>query len=528
MSVLHPARLRVASVLLCTFLALAAPGRAQDNAPPDSESATESNTEEQRETHQFSREWLIERARELSQSPSSLPEIDEESPLADLAYDEYQRISFDTNAAIWARQDRNFMIDLFHPGFLFTRPVNINLVVNGVSRRVLYTTDIFHYEEPVEEVKEYEAEGYSGFRVYHPINSDERYEEFLAFQGASYFRSTGKDQIYGLSARGLAINTARPEGEEFPYFTDFWIERPEPGAEAIVIHALLDSPSVTGAYSFTVDPGGTTVMDVSATLFPRSDLDYYGIAPLTSMFLFDSANSNRFDDFRPAVHDSGGLQIHMANGEQVWRSLSNPMQLQTSSFRVESPRGFGLLQRHTAFERFNDDEARYEKRISLWIEPLDDWGPGHVTLFEIPSDKEVYDNIIAYWQPATPLEAGNPHEIRYRMHWGRGSPHALEAGRVVDTGTGGVPDSDEKLFVIDYSDGRTIPDVSSDEAAVRIEATTSAGVITDTRGSFVDATGVYRVYVKLDPEDNDLAELRVSLAVNEEKWGETWLYRWTR
>ena len=524
MSAFHPATYRAVSTLLYVLLASTIPSQAQDSLPSAPEPSTENTRAEQRITHSFSREWLINQAMELSRSPSKLPEFDEESPLADLAYDDYKRISFDSDAAIWARQDRNFMIDLFHPGFLFTRPVNINLVVNGTSRRVLYTTDIFHYEEPVEEVKEYKSEGYSGFRVYHPTTNDERYDEFLAFQGASYFRSTGSDQLYGLSARGLAINTARPEGEEFPYFTDFWIERPETEADSIIIHALLDSPSVAGAYTFTIEPGLNTVIDVNATLFPRDDLAYFGIAPLTSMFLFDATNRNRFDDFRPAVHNSDGLQIHMQNGEQIWRPLANPVQLQSSHFMVDSPEGFGLLQRHSDFQEFKDAEAHYEKHSSLWIEPLDDWGAGQVVLFEIPSNREIYDNIVVYWQPNAEMAAGSRHEFNYRMHWGRETSHASDQGKVVDSAIGGVPNSNEKLFVIDYSNGRNI----SDEDTVRIEATTSAGEITSAQTSLVDTTGNYRAYVKLDPRGNNLAELRVSLFVNDEKWGETWLYRWTQ
>lgn len=511
------------SVLLVSGLAniaLAQPAQLQSPAPDE--------TEEERVTHDFSREWLIEHAKLLSGQEFELPVIDEESRLNELGYEEYRRISFDPYAAIWARQDRNFTIDLFHPGFLYTTPVAINLVVGGVSRRVLYNTDIFRYDEDLADVRTEDAQGYSGFRVYHPINSAERFEEFLVFQGASYFRATAKDQFYGLSARGLAINTARPEGEEFPYFTDFWIERPEVGSDTIVMHALLNSPSVTGAYSFEIQPGDSTVMDVEATLFPRAELTHFGFAPLTSMFLFDQTNRVRFDDYRNAVHDSDGLQILMNNGEQIWRPLANPQRLQVSSFASPSPKGFGLMQRHRDFDDFNDSEARYDKRTSLWIEPLGDWGSGHVELIEIPTPQEVHDNIVAFWQPAEPLTPDSSYSFEYRMHWGPVAPYEVAQGKVVDTAKGNALDGDDMVFVIDYSNARDIPDVGTDPDAVEIRAETSAGTIVSTSGVLVETSGNYRAYVRMNPDGEDLAELRVTLHVDDQQWGETWIYRWTR
>ena len=493
-----------------------------------SSESTLDTTEPERVTHNFSRDWLVQHAQNLSQQRFELRALAADSPLNRLGYDDYRRISFDQNAAIWARQDRNFTLDLFHPGFLYTTPVSINLVVEGVSRQVLYTTDIFNYDEDLENVSQLNAQGYSGFRVYHPINKPDRYEEFLVFQGASYFRSTAKDQFYGLSARGLAINTAQPQGEEFPYFTDFWIERPEPDAEHIKIHALLNSPSVTGAYSFNVRPGDSTVIDVDATLFPRQNMTHFGIAPLTSMFLFDATNRSRFDDYRNAVHDSDGLQILMENGEQIWRPLSNPQRLQMSSFLAPSVKGFGLMQRHQQFEDFNDSEARYDKRTSLWIEPLEDWGNGHVTLIEIPTPQEVHDNIVAYWEPEISMQAGEQYEYKYRMHWGPASPYRLEEGRILDTSRGKAMDGDDLVFVIDFSNAADLPNVATDPNAVEVRVETSAGSVTSANGVLVESTGNYRAYVRMNPGRADLADMRVSLHVDDQQWGETWIYRWTR
>ena len=236
-------------------------------------------------------------------------------------------------------------------------------------------------------------------------------DEFLVFQGASYFRAVARGQQYGLSARGLAVRTARAEGEEFPAWTDFWIERPAEKAERIVIHAILQSRSVVGAYTFAARPGNDTVIDVDATLFARTELTAFGIAPLTSMFLFDSSNRARFDDYRSAVHDSDGLQIVNGRGERIWRPLANPASLQISAFIDDSPKGFGLLQRKRSFEDFEDAEALYNKRPSLWVEPKGQWGPGHVELVEIPSEREIHDNVVAYWQPKVPIAAGSEGQL---------------------------------------------------------------------------------------------------------------------
>lgn len=478
----------------------------------------------------FSHHWLQEHARDLATQPYAPQTMAADNPLRSLTYDDYRRIVFRPNAAIWGSETQPFQLQLFHPGYLHTNPVGIHRVKNGVARRLAFDTDLFNYHDSPIDTDAIDASGYAGFRVHHPINTPERYEEFLVFLGASYFRAVGKDQFYGLSARGLAVNTVGAGDEEFPNFTDFWIERPASEAEEIVIHALLDSPSVTGAYRFTVMPGEQTQIEVDASLYPRRDIPRVGIAPLTSMFFFDSTNRAGIDDYRNAVHDSNGLQILQANGEQIWRPLVNPFQVQVSSFGVTSavPTGFGLLQRRQGFERYNDDEARYDKRPSLWIEPLGDWGEGRVELLEIPTDDEYHDNMVAYWQPSGGLKADRNYGFRYRMHWGASSPFAPEQGRVVNTASGTALGTSERIFVIDYSDGRDIPNLNTNPNPVRFIATTSTGEITSVSGTLVEATGHYRVYVKLDPGQSNLAELRLALEVDGEPWGETWLYRWTR
>jgi glucans biosynthesis protein len=480
-----------------------------------------------RPTEPFDREILLARAAELAARPHALPPRPEGEGQARLTYDQYRSIRFDPDAAIWRGEDRNFVIDLLYPGFIYDVPVNINLITAGTARRVLFKNDLFTNgrstygpEAPAPGAGEYT--GYSGFRVRAPLNAADYFDEFLVFQGATYFRAVAKGQVYGLSARGLAVRTARPEGEEFPHFTDFWIERPPEQAERLVIHALLQSPSVVGAYTFTAQPGDETIVDVDVALFPRVELRAFGVAPLTSMFLFDSSNRARFDDYRNAVHDSDGLQIVNGRGERLWRPLANPRTLQVSAFLDDSPTGFGFVQRKRDFAEYQDGEAEYHRRPTLWVEPGTEWGPGHVELIEIPSAREANDNIVAYWQPRTPIPAGQSREFSYRLRF---TDEALDdsLARVVGTRVGQSLNTEgQRSFVVDFEGTGDIPD------NLVPEVWSSAGEVFAPRGQVVEESGVYRVAFELDPQREDIIELRTVLYSAGKPWGETWLYRWSR
>jgi glucans biosynthesis protein len=476
-----------------------------------------------RPTEPFDRAALLARAAELAKHPHSLPPHPERANQR-LTYDQYRAIRFDPAAAIWRDQNRNFVVDLLYPGFIYDVPVNINLVVGGIARRVLFTNALFGYGPEVPTVAATgEYTGYSGFRVRAPLNTPDYLDEFLVFQGASYFRAVAKGQLYGISARGLAVRTARPEGEEFPYFTDFWIERPPEQASEIVIHALLQSPSVVGAYTFKARPGDETVIDVEAALFPRVDLTAFGVAPLTSMFLFDSSNRLRFDDYRTAVHDSDGLQILNGRGERLWRPLANPRTVvQTSAFADESPKGFGLLQRKRDFADYEDAEAGYERRPSLWVEPSTEWGPGHVELIEIPSAREMNDNIVAYWQPREPIAAGQSRQFSYRLRF-TDEPLDDSLARVVATRVGQAVNAEaQRSFIIDYKGVGDIPD------DLVPEVWSSAGEVFAPRGQVVAQAGVYRVAFELDPNNERVVEIGVVLRSQGKPWSEMWLYQWSR
>ena len=250
------------------------------------------------------------------------PKIDLPKPLQDLGYDQYRDIRFKREHAIWTSEGLPFNVELLHRGFIFKEPLVIYVVADGTMQRVAYSSDFFTFGASVQPPQDGTVTDFSGFRILAPINQAEVFDEVVVFQGASYFRAMAKGQGYGLSARGLALNTGAPEGEEFPFFRAFWIERPQPEAQVIVVHALLDSVSTTGAYRFTIRPGDSTVMDVEMTLYPRVELKRVGLAPLTSMFAFGPNDRGGIDDFRPAVHDSDGLAIWNGRGEWLWRPLS--------------------------------------------------------------------------------------------------------------------------------------------------------------------------------------------------------------
>jgi glucans biosynthesis protein len=292
------------------------------------------------------------------------------------------------------------------------------------------------------------------------MNSRTSERDWLAFLGASYFRSSGEAGEYGLSARGIAIDTGFPTPEEFPCFTSFWLEA---GADrgAIMIYALLDGPSITGAYRIEATRQERVVMNVEAVLFARTANSRMGIAPLTSMFWFSETNHQPAKEWRPEVHDSDGLALWTGSGERLWRPLNNPPSVQTSSFLDNNPKGFGLLQRDRNFENYQDIYTFYERRPSLWVEPLEQWGEGAVQLVEIPTNYDIYDNVVVYWLPKVPVQAGSTWNFKYRLHWLADEPYPPPLGRVIATrlGWGGIlvgqPHPNNKVWrlVIDFAGG---------------------------------------------------------------------------
>lgn len=475
----------------------------------------------------FTFDTVVARARDAAQREYVRPQIALAEPFAGLDYDSYRAIRFRDEARLFVGGP-GFQMDLMPPGFAYQDRVEINVVSNGVARAIPFSTDLFHFHPNYFPYADGRApaglaadHGFSGMRFRHPLNEPGVWDETVVFQGASYFRAVARDTLYGLSARALAIGTGGP-AEEFPLFTAFWVEEPQPGARTLTIHALLDGPSVAGAYAFEITPGDETIMAVRSRLFPRVDIPAAGLAPLTSMYFFGPESRRDVDDFRDAVHDSCGLRIVNGAGERIWRPLRNPDALEVSAFADADMRGFGLIQRFRDFEHYQDSEAHYERRPSAWVEPAKPWGPGSVVLVEIPTRDEFLDNIVAFWRPETPLEAGREYTFDYRLVWGVTPIDELPLARVRATRSGAsILAPQERVFVIDFDLGRIDP------AAVTPVVVSSAGEI---RGVSVQRLGkgdVARVGFHLDPAGADAAELRVTLVAEDRIVSEVWLYRWS-
>ncbi|AZD27193.1 glucan biosynthesis protein G [Pseudomonas chlororaphis] len=365
----------------------------------------------------FNLDDVSAKAKDLAGQKYEAPRSNLPNEFREMKFADYQKIRFLPEKAEWAKQKTPFKLSFYHQGMHFDTPVKINEITANTVEEIKYDSTRFDFGDLKFDPKATEQLGYAGFRVLYPINKADKQDEIMTMLGASYFRVVGKGHVYGLSARGLAIDTALPSGEEFPRFTEFWIQQPKPTDKHLVIFALLDSPRATGAYRLTLRPGSDTIVDVKAKMFLRDKVGKLGIAPLTSMFLFGANQPSKVLNYRRELHDSSGLSIHAGNGEWIWRPLNNPKHLAVSNFSVENPRGFGLLQRGRDFSHYEDLDDRYDKRPSAWIEPKGDWGKGTVDLVEIPTADETNDNIVAFWSPEKQPEPGQAFDFAYRLHW---------------------------------------------------------------------------------------------------------------
>jgi glucans biosynthesis protein len=467
------------------------------------------------------------RASSLAARPYKAPAINLPTQLRELDYDAYRDIRFRPEKALWRAEKLPFELMFFHQGRAVPEPVRINVIEPSGEHAVAFDPALFDYGKNKFEPQTLTGVGFNGFRVHYAINKPGYKDEVVVFQGASYFRAVGKGQSYGLSARGLAVDTAAPGGEEFPRFVEFWIERPRPNATSLTIYALLDSRRVAGAYRFVVTPGAETTMQVTARLYLREAIGKLGLAPLTSMYAFGENQPGR-DDYRPEVHDSDGLSIQLGDGEWVWRPLVNPRRLLVTSFGTTNPHGFGLMQRDRSPSSYEDPEALYERRPSAWIEPLGNWGAGRVELVQIPTPDETNDNIVAFWVPEALPAVGKPLDIAYRIHWQATGTLPAGKGWVVQTRRGrgfarNKPDGDIN-YVVDF-DGpalRSLAATADVEPVIWVDANAEVRE----RNLFKNpVSGAWRMTVRI--KRNDAAkpvELRAYLKQQQSTLTETWSY----
>jgi periplasmic glucans biosynthesis protein len=475
----------------------------------------------------FNFDTLRAEARELAARPYVPPKPVVPQWLRDLSYDDLRRIEFGGAESLWHREKLPFEVQYLHPGFIYDKTVQLFEVQAGRAHPIPFRREYFNYQGMKLGPLPPEM-GFAGFRLMYPIaGTGTPLAEVGAFAGASYFRFLSTGAAYGLSARGLALNTWEPEGEEFPLFTKFWFVRGDAQATQVNIFALLESESVTGAYQFTVAPGDRTVVDVKATLYCRKNAKVFGVAPLTSMFWHGENSTAANRDFRPEVHDSDGLLMLTGAGEWLWRPLENPPGVTVATFADENPRAFGLLQRDRDFENYQDLEASYHARPSLMIEPVGKWGKGSVRLIEIPTTTEFDDNIVAFWAPEKLPPPGQPIDVAYRMTWDLGRvPPPRGFVRATRHGKSARYEPGFERFVIDF-DG---PNLQATPADAKLEPVVTVGNGAKFNHASLQKNrinGTWRVAFTIRPDGSGHpVELRCFIRQGASSESETWSYLW--
>lgn len=455
-------------------------------------------------------------------------------------YDAWGKIRFDTNVALFRDGPGLYPVTFFHLGLYFQTPVRMFVLsASGgptTAREILYEPSYFTMpaNSPARELPP--GAGFAGFRLQESRLGDQqkldwRTNDWVAFLGASYFRAIGELYQYGLSARGIALNVAVSDhAEEFPSFTRCYFVPPEDRSHAVTVYALLEGPSIAGAYRFVMRREKAVLMDVEARLFLRRDVVKFGVAPITSMYWFSETVRPTATDWRPEVHDSDGLAMWAGSGEHIWRPLSNPERIGASSFADRAPRGFGLLQRDRVFDHYLDG-VRYDHRPSLWVEPLDDWGEGEIELIELPTDDEFHDNVVAMWVPKRAAKAGSEFALRYRLYWSADEPFPTPLARVVATrlGRGGQTGRPRppgvRKFVVEFLGGplTTLPAGVKPEPVLWASSGTFSGAFTEALADGV--AGHWRAEFDFAAAGTKVVDMRLFLRAADKTLSETWLYQ---
>ncbi len=481
-----------------------------------------------------------ERARQVFRSPKAdLPDFLRANQLD---YDHYREIRFRHDQALWSADKLPFRIEFFHPGYLYEEPVRLNEFSGTHAQSIRFVQDFFDYGKLHFKKQIPAGTGYAGFRILCPLNETDKFDELGSFIGASYFRLLGRGQRYGSSARGLALDCGEGDRpEEFPIFTDWWLGKPQADDKEIHLFGLLDSVSCTGACEFKIRPGETTVAEISAVVFLRQPdkilaadphhkpLATMGMAPLTSMFWFTEGSERKFDDYRPAVHDSDGLLMQMENGELLWRPLNNAAVMRHQRFEANNIRGFGLLQRDRNAADYQDLFNSYHLVPSVWVKPRGQWGAGDLHLVELSTHYEGLDNVVAFWDPKVKPEPLHPFRFEYALDWTRETDRKLSENMVVATRVGAdTRQPDWRQFVIDFN-GPKLAGLAPGITPEAISNCSENGKIVESQIFVTPFKGAWRVILKMQPkpDNKDPIDLRCTLKHGEEVLGETWTYHWS-
>lgn len=491
------------------------------------------------EAFAFGFDDVARRAEELAQQGYRAPETTLPNELRELSHAQYAQIQYKRDRDVWSGGDAPFTLSFIHEGMHYDSAIQLNSIdQEGEVHSFAYNPDDFTYGDLniSDDAKNSDGVGIAGFRINHALNDADRKDEVMVFLGASYFRAVGRGQVYGLSGRGLAVDTGLPSGEEFPRFSEMWIVEPNPESQYLTIFALLDSPSVTGAYRFVLRPGEGTLVDVHSRLYLRRTVEKLGIAPLTSMYLYGPEQPYSTQHYIPAIHDSNGLLINDAQNGWTWRPLVNPARLMMNRQATPQLRGFGLMQRGHNFRDYQDLDARYDLRPSAWIEPLNEWGAGSVELIQIPTDNETNDNIVAMWLADETHEPGAPLAFDYRITFTANESRHLDPqlawveetrrsrGEVIRDNLVREPDG-TLAFVLDFI-GPSLSGIPSD-ATMSVEASVGDnGELANSRVVHNPAINGWRVFVNVKRNnDNQPLDIRAKLILDGKQMSETWYYR---
>lgn len=480
-------------------------------------------------THAFAFDFtdVAQHAKKLAQSAYVKPANNLPKAIQNLNYDGYRDIRFNPEKSLWRKTKSPFEVAFFHEGLYFDHAVKINEIVGKKVAQVKFDPHNFNYGKNQLDPKQLQHLGFAGFRVHYPINTAKYKDEVAVFLGASYFRALGKGQRYGISARGLAIDTALNSGEEFPQFVEFWLQRPKAGERTLTIYALLDSRRASGAYRFVITPGVSTTVDVKAQLYLREQVTVLGIAPLTSMYFFGENQRSEVEDYRPEVHDSDGLSVHSGTGEWLWRPLVNPKRLLVTSYGLDNPLGFGMMQRDRSFVDFQDLEARYEQRPSVWIEPKGNWGAGRIELVQLPTPDETNDNAVAFWVPDQVPQLNQPFDIEYRMYWQKDNETRPPLSWVTQTrrGHGYTHKVDRSIALIVDFEGPALEKLPPETKLQGVVSVDGNGKLLESTAYRNEVSGGWRLSIKLDRNDDAKPiELRGYLRRGSDTLSETWSY----
>jgi glucans biosynthesis protein len=489
----------------------------------------------------FSFDGLISRAKELASRPYEQGKGPSDDVLNKIDYDALSKIHFKPEYALFANGPGQYPITFFPLGLYSRTPVQMHVVDNtpsgSVAHEIIYDAAYFDMPADSPARRLSTGTGFAGFRIQESRLGDQakldwKKNDWAAFLGASYFRAIGELYQYGLSARGIAINTTLPDQpEEFPNFTEFYFETPKSDTDLMTVYAMLDGPSIAGAYRFDLHRTKGVVMEVEPALFLRKDVERLGIAPATSMYWFSETKKPTAIDWRPEVHDSDGLAMWTSAGEHLWRPLNDPQHIEASSFSDTDPRGFGLLQRDRNFDHYLDG-VFYDRRPSLWIEPLNPFGKGAIQLIEIPTEDEIHDNIVAMWVPGDPAKAGNSYRLRYRLHWLADEPFPTPLARCVATrmGNGGVPGQPRpqgvRKFMVEFLGGplADLPFGVKPEPVLWASRGTFSYIFTEAVPDGV--SGHWRAQFDLTATGNDPVDMKLYLKNGDKVLSETWVYQY--